>query len=63
VGRDAVPRGANIVFSGDFTEILGAKNSPHTGAYLNETKTIALPEILAAPDPAFQLETRGRLGQ
>ena len=52
-GRGAA--GGEIVFAGDFRKMLAAKGSL-TGAYLNETKTIALPDKRRAPDPAFQLE-------
>jgi excinuclease ABC subunit A len=55
-GRGAA--GGDIVFSGNFKKMLGAKNSL-TGAYLNETKTIALPEKRRTPDPDFQLELIG----
>ena len=50
--------GGDIVFSGDFKKMLGDKSSL-TGAYLNETKTIPLPEKRRAPEPAFQLELIG----
>ena len=52
-GRGAA--GGDIVFAGDFKKMLAAPDSL-TGAYLNETKTIALPDKRRAPDPAFQLE-------
>ncbi len=52
-GRGAA--GGDIVFSGDFKKMLAADDSL-TGAYLNETKNIALPGKRRAPDPAFQLE-------
>jgi excinuclease ABC subunit A len=52
-GRGA--EGGDIVFSGDFKKMLGCKSSL-TGAYLNETKTIPLPDKRRAPDPAFQLQ-------
>ncbi len=52
-GRGAA--GGDIVFAGDFKRMLGDKNSL-TGAYLNETKTIPLPERRRAPDAAFQLQ-------
>ncbi len=52
-GRGA--EGGEVVFSGDFKKMLGCKDSL-TGAYLNETKTISLPEKRRAPNPAFQLE-------
>ena len=55
-GRGAA--GGDIVFAGDFKKMLAAKSSL-TGAYLNETKTIALPEKRRAPDPQFQLELLG----
>jgi excinuclease ABC subunit A len=55
-GRGAA--GGDIVFSGDFKRMLGNKDSL-TGAYLNETKTIPLPEKRRAPDPAFQLQLLG----
>ncbi|MCE0521929.1 MAG: excinuclease ABC subunit UvrA [Methylacidiphilales bacterium] len=50
--------GGDIVFSGDFKAMLGRGDSL-TGAYLNETKTISLPEKRRASDPAFQLELTG----
>ena len=52
-GRGAA--GGDIVFSGDFKQMLDANDSL-TGAYLNETKTIPLPAQRCAPDPVFQLE-------
>ena len=52
-GRGAA--GGDIVFSGEFKKMLGCKGSL-TGAYLNETKTIPLPEKRRQPDPAFQLQ-------
>ncbi|HEV3272682.1 MAG TPA: excinuclease ABC subunit UvrA [Candidatus Methylacidiphilales bacterium] len=55
-GRGA--EGGNVVFAGDFRKMLGDRNSL-TGAYLNETKTIPLPEKRRAPDPAFQLRLLG----
>jgi excinuclease ABC subunit A len=55
-GRGA--EGGDIVFAGDFKKMLGDKASL-TGAYLNETKTIPLPEKRRAPDPAFQLQLIG----
>ena len=55
-GRGAA--GGEIVFAGDFKKMLAAKNSL-TGAYLNETKTIALPVKRREPDPRFQLELIG----
>jgi excinuclease ABC subunit A len=55
-GRGAA--GGEIVFAGDFEKMLAAKDSL-TGAYLNETKTIALPAKRRAPDPRFQLELIG----
>ena len=55
-GRGAA--GGEIVFAGDFKKMMG---NPHslTGAYLNGTKTIPLPQTRRAPDPAFQLEIIG----
>jgi excinuclease ABC subunit A len=52
-GRGAA--GGEIVFAGDYKKMVG---DPHslTGAYLNETKTIPLPEKRRTPDPKFQLE-------
>jgi excinuclease ABC subunit A len=47
--------GGDIVFAGDFKKMLACKDSL-TGAYLNGTKTIPLPEKRRAPDPAFQLQ-------
>jgi len=55
-GRGA--EGGDIVFSGDFKTMLERKDSL-TGAYLNETKTIPLPEKRRVPDPAFQLQLLG----
>jgi len=55
-GRGAA--GGDIVFSGDYKAMLEKKNSL-TGAYLNETKTIPLPEKRRAPERDFQLELRG----
>ena len=55
-GRGAA--GGDIVFAGDFKKMLAARDSL-TGAYLNETKTIALPAVRRTPDPAFQLELLG----
>jgi excinuclease ABC subunit A len=55
-GRGAA--GGDIVFAGDFKKMLGSKASL-TGAYLNETKTIPLPEKRRTPDPAFQLQLIG----
>jgi len=59
-GRGAA--GAISCFSGDFTEML-AEELAHTGAYLTKTQNHRLPGIRRAPDPAFQLELVGRLGQ
>ncbi len=50
--------GGDIVFSGDFKKMLRCKASL-TGAYLNETKTIPLPEKRRTPDSAFRLELIG----
>ena len=55
-GRGA--QGGQIVFAGDFLGMLRSKDSL-TGAYLNETKTIPLPEKRREPDPAFQLRLIG----
>ena len=55
-GRGA--EGGDIVFAGDFKKMLGSKDSL-TGAYLNETKTIPLPEKRRAPSEAFQLQLIG----
>jgi excinuclease ABC subunit A len=55
-GRGA--KGGDVVFSGDYKSMLGSKDSL-TGAYLNETKTIPLPEKRRAPNPAFQLQLIG----
>ncbi len=55
-GRGAA--GGDIVFAGDFKKMLGDKKSL-TGAYLNETKTIPLPQKRRLPDPAFQLQLIG----
>jgi len=55
-GRGAA--GGEIVFAGDFKKMLACKASL-TGAYLNETKTIPLPEKRRASDPAFQLQLIG----
>ena len=55
-GRGAA--GGDIVFAGDFQTMLSRKDSL-TGAYLNETKTIALPEKRRKFDPAFQLQLLG----
>jgi len=55
-GRGAA--GGDIVFSGDFKKMLGSRDSL-TGAYLNETKTIPLPEKRRTPHPDFQLQLIG----
>ena len=55
-GRGAA--GGAVVFSGDFKRMVGSGDSL-TGAYLNETKTIPLPEKRRASDPAFQLQLIG----
>lgn len=55
-GRGA--SGGDIVFSGDFKTMLRRKDSL-TGAYLNETKTIPLPEKRRRHDPTFQLQLLG----
>ncbi len=55
-GRGAA--GGDIVFSGNYPAMLGDKESL-TGAYLNETKTIVLPDKRRAPDPSFQLQLLG----
>ncbi len=55
-GRGAA--GGEIVFAGDFKKMIGNPRSL-TGAYLNETKTIALPEKRRAPEKNFQLEILG----
>jgi excinuclease ABC subunit A len=52
-GRGAA--GGEVVFAGDYKKMLESPGSL-TGAYLNETKTIPLPEKRRAPDPKFQLE-------
>jgi excinuclease ABC subunit A len=52
-GRGAA--GGEVVFSGDYKQMLAAKDSL-TGAYLNEAKTIPIPAKRRTPDPAFQLE-------
>jgi excinuclease ABC subunit A len=57
-GRGAA--GGEIVFAGNFKKMLGDKNSL-TGAYLNETKTIALPAKRREPDPGFQLQLVGAM--
>jgi excinuclease ABC subunit A len=55
-GRGAA--GGEVVFSGDYQRMLGDTASL-TGAYLSETKSIALPKKRRKPDPAFQLEIIG----
>ena len=55
-GRGAA--GGEMVFSGDFKMMLKRKDSL-TGAYLNETKTVPLPEKRRAPDAKFQLQLKG----
>ena len=55
-GRGAA--GGEIIFAGDFKKMIGNPRSL-TGAYLNETKTIPLPEKRRAPDKNFQLEIIG----
>jgi len=55
-GRGAA--GGDIVFAGDFKKMLGCKGSL-TGAYLNETKTIPLPEKRRVPVSTFQLQLIG----
>jgi excinuclease ABC subunit A len=57
-GRGAA--GGDIIFAGEFKKMLSAKASL-TGAYLNETKTIALPAKRRAPNPMFQLELIGAM--
>jgi len=55
-GRGAA--GGSLVFSGDFKTMLKRKDSL-TGSYLNETKTVPLPEKRRAPDVKFQLQLKG----
>ncbi|HUB68070.1 MAG TPA: excinuclease ABC subunit UvrA [Candidatus Methylacidiphilales bacterium] len=55
-GRGAA--GGDLVFAGDFSTLLRQKNSP-TGAYLNGTKTIPLPEKRRAPEPGYELRLFG----
>ncbi|MCE0496793.1 MAG: excinuclease ABC subunit UvrA [Methylacidiphilales bacterium] len=55
-GRGAA--GGDIVFSGDFHGLVRQKKSL-TGAYLNGTKTIPLPDKRRAPEPGFELRLLG----
>ena len=55
-GRGAA--GGEIIFAGDFKKMTGNPRSL-TGAYLNETKTIPLPEKRRTPEKDFQLEIIG----
>jgi excinuclease ABC subunit A len=55
-GRGAA--GGEIVFAGDFKKMMGNPRSL-TGAYLNETKTIPLPDKRRVPEKDFQLEIIG----
>jgi len=55
-GRGAA--GGEIVFAGDFKKMIGNPQSL-TGAYLNEMKTIPLPEKRREPEKDFQLEIIG----
>jgi excinuclease ABC subunit A len=55
-GRGAA--GGEIVFAGDFQKMVGNPRSL-TGAYLNESKTVPLPNKRRVPEKDFQIEIIG----